>query len=99
MTFLVHPSLQIILHPIHITQPSHLKLRGHLEPMCVRACVRACVCVYIYLYARVDITVFVSVLKGRDFSSSEAVDVPTQVSLLVKQATSHESLCQCYIGW
>jgi len=36
---------------------------------------------------------------GRDFGSSDPVDVPTQVSLLVKQATSHESLCQCYIGW
>jgi len=38
-------------------------------------------------------------LTGRDFGSGDPVDVPTQVSLLVKQATSHESLCQCYIGW
>jgi len=36
---------------------------------------------------------------GRDFGSGDPVDVPTQVSLLVMQATSHESLCQCYIGW
>ena len=36
---------------------------------------------------------------GRDFGSGDPVDVPTQVSLLVKQSTSHESLCQCYIGW
>lgn len=38
-------------------------------------------------------------LTGRDFSSKEAVDVPTQVELLIQQATSHENLCQCYIGW
>ncbi|XP_048736860.2 serine/threonine-protein kinase mTOR-like [Ostrea edulis] len=38
-------------------------------------------------------------LTGRDFSSGDAIDVPTQVELLIKQATSHENLCQCYIGW
>lgn len=36
---------------------------------------------------------------GRDFSHDETLDVPTQVELLIKQATSHENLCQCYIGW
>ncbi|XP_036113118.1 serine/threonine-protein kinase mTOR isoform X2 [Molossus molossus] len=38
-------------------------------------------------------------LTGRDFSHDETLDVPTQVELLIKQATSHENLCQCYIGW
>lgn len=38
-------------------------------------------------------------LAGRDFSHDETLDVPTQVELLIKQATSHENLCQCYIGW
>ncbi|XP_013416422.1 serine/threonine-protein kinase mTOR-like [Lingula anatina] len=38
-------------------------------------------------------------LTGRDFQSDESIDVPTQVNLLIKQATSHENLCQCYIGW
>ena len=39
-------------------------------------------------------------LKGRDFpGTEEPIDVPTQVELLIKQATSHENLCQCYIGW
>ncbi|XP_078741425.1 serine/threonine-protein kinase mTOR-like [Lampetra fluviatilis] len=38
-------------------------------------------------------------LTGRDFSHDETLDVPTQVQLLIKQATSHENLCQCYIGW
>uniref|UniRef100_A0A8C4N973 Non-specific serine/threonine protein kinase n=1 Tax=Eptatretus burgeri TaxID=7764 RepID=A0A8C4N973_EPTBU len=38
-------------------------------------------------------------LTGRDFSHEETLDVPTQVDLLIKQATSHENLCQCYIGW
>ncbi|XP_014662370.1 PREDICTED: serine/threonine-protein kinase mTOR-like [Priapulus caudatus] len=38
-------------------------------------------------------------LTGRDFTSEQAVDVQTQVELLIRQATSHENLCQCYIGW
>lgn len=38
-------------------------------------------------------------IVGRDFSHDETLDVPTQVELLIKQATSHENLCQCYIGW
>ncbi|KAM8927600.1 serine/threonine-protein kinase mTOR [Pelodytes ibericus] len=38
-------------------------------------------------------------LTGRDFSHEDTLDVPTQVELLIKQATSHENLCQCYIGW
>ena len=38
-------------------------------------------------------------LTGRDFSSDETVDVPKQVQLLIELATSHENLCQCYIGW
>ncbi|XP_078489638.1 serine/threonine-protein kinase mTOR-like [Ciona intestinalis] len=37
-------------------------------------------------------------LTGCDFSAV-SIDVPTQVDLLIKQATSHENLCQCYIGW
>jgi FKBP12-rapamycin complex-associated protein len=38
-------------------------------------------------------------LTGRDFSMETPVDVANQVDLLIKQATSHENLCQCYIGW
>ncbi|KAL3862460.1 hypothetical protein ACJMK2_008424 [Sinanodonta woodiana] len=38
-------------------------------------------------------------LTGKDFPTEEPIDVPTQVDLLIKQATSHENLCQCYIGW
>lgn len=38
-------------------------------------------------------------LTGRDFAPDETLDVPEQVELLIKQATSHENLCQCYIGW
>ncbi|CAG01719.1 unnamed protein product, partial [Tetraodon nigroviridis] len=38
-------------------------------------------------------------LTGRDFSHDDTLDVPIQVELLIKQATSHENLCQCYIGW
>ena len=36
---------------------------------------------------------------GTDFSRHNMLDVATQVDLLIKQATSHENLCQCYIGW
>jgi len=39
-------------------------------------------------------------LTGRDFSSNEEpCKVPEQVKALIQQATSHENLCQCYIGW
>ncbi|XP_075183475.1 serine/threonine-protein kinase mTOR [Anomaloglossus baeobatrachus] len=38
-------------------------------------------------------------LTGRDFPNEDTLDVNTQVELLIKQATSHENLCQCYIGW
>ncbi|XP_060066726.1 serine/threonine-protein kinase mTOR-like [Ylistrum balloti] len=38
-------------------------------------------------------------LTGRDFPTKDSIDVNTQVELLIKQATSHENLCQCYIGW
>lgn len=37
-------------------------------------------------------------LTGRDFSS-ETLSVAVQVQKLIDQATSHENLCQCYIGW
>nr|FAA04053.1 TPA: mechanistic target of rapamycin [Lymnaea stagnalis] len=38
-------------------------------------------------------------LTGRDFGQEDPVDVNRQVDLLIQQATSHENLCQCYIGW
>jgi FKBP12-rapamycin complex-associated protein len=37
-------------------------------------------------------------LTGRDFSN-EILDVPAQVQRLIEQATSHENLCQCWVGW
>jgi FKBP12-rapamycin complex-associated protein len=33
-------------------------------------------------------------LTGSDFHREQPVDIPTQVELLIKQATSHENLCQ-----
>ncbi|KXJ19826.1 Serine/threonine-protein kinase mTOR [Exaiptasia diaphana] len=36
---------------------------------------------------------------GRDFAKRNTLEVPSQVELLIKQAVSHENLCQCYIGW
>ncbi|RWS29930.1 hypothetical protein B4U80_02742 [Leptotrombidium deliense] len=38
-------------------------------------------------------------LTGRDFDANVPLPVDKQVDLLIKQATSHENLCQCYIGW
>jgi len=38
-------------------------------------------------------------LTGSDFNPSKPLDIHPQVDLLVEQATSHENLCQCYIGW
>lgn len=40
-------------------------------------------------------------LTGRDFLSEngQLLDVPQQVDQLLRQATSHFNLCQCYIGW
>lgn len=38
-------------------------------------------------------------LTGRDFNTDDPVSVQRQVELLIQQATSHENLCQCYIGW
>ena len=37
-------------------------------------------------------------LSGRDFGSS-VLEVSQQVDMLIRQATSHENLCQCYVGW
>eukprot|EP00742_Colponemidia_sp_Colp-10_P007030 GILJ01007544.1.p1 GENE.GILJ01007544.1~~GILJ01007544.1.p1 ORF type:complete len:2402 (-),score=355.14 GILJ01007544.1:281-6541(-) len=38
-------------------------------------------------------------LTGRDFANNEVLDVHAQVERLIGQATAHEHLCQCYIGW
>ncbi|OXA52223.1 Serine/threonine-protein kinase mTOR [Folsomia candida] len=38
-------------------------------------------------------------LTGKDFQNEEPFVVKKQVDLLIQQATSHENLCQCYIGW
>uniref|UniRef100_A0A0K0D0A5 Non-specific serine/threonine protein kinase n=1 Tax=Angiostrongylus cantonensis TaxID=6313 RepID=A0A0K0D0A5_ANGCA len=37
-------------------------------------------------------------LTGSEFGNGE-VDVQEQIDRLVEQATLHENLCQCYIGW
>lgn len=39
-------------------------------------------------------------LNGTDFRGGrEALDVEAQVERLLQEATSHENLCQCYVGW
>ncbi|KAK7494179.1 hypothetical protein BaRGS_00014652, partial [Batillaria attramentaria] len=37
-------------------------------------------------------------LTGRDFATDDPISVQRQVELLIQLATSHENLCQCYIG-
>ena len=39
-----------------------------------------------------------SKLDGKDFGDG-TLSVPQQVEKLIRQATSHVNLCQCYIGW
>jgi FKBP12-rapamycin complex-associated protein len=38
-------------------------------------------------------------LTGRDFKAAEMLSVEAQVQRLITQATSHENLCQLYVGW
>ncbi|KAJ8929828.1 hypothetical protein NQ314_017426 [Rhamnusium bicolor] len=38
-------------------------------------------------------------LTSNDFNADEPLTIEKQVDLLIKQATSNENLCQCYIGW
>jgi phosphatidylinositol kinase/protein kinase (PI-3 family) len=40
-----------------------------------------------------------SKLIGRDFDPNITLDVESHVDRLIKEATSHVNLCQCYIGW
>jgi len=39
-----------------------------------------------------------SKLTGKDFGLA-VLDVPAQVEKLIRQATSHTNLSQCYLGW
>jgi len=36
-------------------------------------------------------------LTGREFG--EELTVSQQVQCLIEQATSHQNLCQCFVGW
>ena len=38
-------------------------------------------------------------LRGLEFHDGVKFDTVSQVDNLIKQATSHENLAQCYIGW
>ena len=38
-------------------------------------------------------------LLGRDFKENEVLLIEDQVKKLIIQATSHENICQAYIGW
>jgi serine/threonine-protein kinase mTOR len=38
-------------------------------------------------------------LTGLDFGNDQPLAVAEQVERLIRQATSHENLCQCFIGW
>ena len=38
-------------------------------------------------------------LEGTDFGDNYILGINEQVDRLINQATSHENLCQIYIGW
>lgn len=38
-------------------------------------------------------------LTGRDFNPDQTLDVHSQVEKLIRQATSTENLCQCWVGY
>jgi len=38
-------------------------------------------------------------LTGRDFKEHEVLNVVEQVNQLIRQATSHENVCQSFLGW
>lgn len=40
-----------------------------------------------------------SKLVGSDFKKYKNLCVQDQVTMLIKQATSHENICQAYLGW
>lgn len=40
-----------------------------------------------------------SKLTGKDFNAAMVLDVSAQVERLIREATSHINLSQCYIGW
>lgn len=40
-----------------------------------------------------------SKLNGKDFKNKIPLKVEEQVEKLIKQSTSHENICQSFIGW
>ena len=38
-------------------------------------------------------------LLGNDFKNRTHLQVKDQVDLLIRQATSHENVCQAWLGW
>jgi len=38
-------------------------------------------------------------LVGKDFKETENLNHTEQVNQLIRQATSHENICQAYLGW
>lgn len=49
--------------------------------------------------ARIVLKRITDKLTGNDFKRSKDLDVPTQVDMLIQQATNVENLCLHYIGW
>jgi phosphatidylinositol kinase/protein kinase (PI-3 family) len=41
----------------------------------------------------------IALLAGREFQPQFEYNIADQVRVLIEQATLHENLCQCYIGW
>ncbi|CEM08834.1 unnamed protein product [Vitrella brassicaformis CCMP3155] len=76
----------------HIKQSRQRELKQYLGPEGMRANPEM-----LSTYARSVIRRVDSKLSGTDFGSEH--DIPGQVERLIQEATSHENLCQCYLGW
>jgi FKBP12-rapamycin complex-associated protein len=73
------------LHPPHLTDPTVLPSAEAMPEILNKRALQ--------VIKRVS-----NKLTGRDFGN-ETLNIPEQVQRLIGQSTSHENLCQCYIGW
>lgn len=81
------------LASVRSKQARHRDLRQHLGPEGVQADPQL-----LSATGRQVISRVYAKLNGTDFGC-DSLDVEAQVERLFQEATSHENLCQCYVGW
>lgn len=82
------------LASVSCKQARQRELRQHLGPEGVHADPEL-----LYVTAQTVISRVYAKLTGTDFRQREPLGVEAQVERLFQEATSHENLCQCYVGW